>query len=45
MTVGVTTCSLGTPISEIAHLMIEKDLEAVVVLDEEGERPRLRGPG
>jgi len=36
MTVGVTTCSLGTPVSEIARLMVEKNLEAVVVLDEEG---------
>jgi predicted transcriptional regulator len=36
MTVGVTTCSLGTPVSEIARLMVEKSLEAVVVLDEEG---------
>jgi len=36
MTIGVTTCSLGTPVSEIARLMVEKSLEAVVVLDEEG---------
>ena len=36
MTVGVTTCSIGTPLSEIARLMVEKNLEAVVVLDEEG---------
>jgi predicted transcriptional regulator len=37
MTVGVTTCPLGTTVSEIARLMVEKNLEAVVVLDEEGD--------
>jgi predicted transcriptional regulator len=36
MTVGVTTCPLGTLVGEIARLMVEKNLEAVVVLDEEG---------
>jgi len=37
MTVGVTTCPLGTLLSDIARLMVEKSLEAVVVLDEEGD--------
>jgi CBS domain-containing protein len=36
MTVGVVTCSTQTPIKIIAQAMIEKDLEAVVVLDSEG---------
>ncbi len=33
MTVGVETCSLETPVKEIARLLVEKNLEAVVVLD------------
>jgi len=36
MTVGVTTCPLGTLAADVARLIVEKDLEAVVVLDEEG---------
>jgi CBS domain-containing protein len=36
MTVGVTICSLGTPVTEVARLMVEKNLEVVLVLDEEG---------
>jgi len=33
MSVGVATCSPDTLISDIARLLVEKDLEAVVVLD------------
>jgi CBS domain-containing protein len=33
MTVGVATCGPDTPIGDIARLLIEKNLEAVVVLD------------
>jgi CBS-domain-containing membrane protein len=33
MSVGVATCSPDTSISDIARLLVEKDLEAVVVLD------------
>jgi CBS domain-containing protein len=36
MTVGVVTCSTQTPIKAIAQAVMEKDLEAVVVLDSEG---------
>ena len=36
MTVGVPTCSPQTPIVDLARLMLQKDLEAVVVLDKEG---------
>lgn len=36
MTVGVVTCSTQTPIQAVAQAIIEKDLEAVVVLDSEG---------
>lgn len=35
MKVGVATCSPDTPVEEIARLLIEKELEAVVVLDPE----------
>jgi CBS domain-containing protein len=35
MTVGVSTCPPDTPVVEIARLMLEKGLEAVVVLDTE----------
>ncbi len=35
MTVGVVTCSPATPLREIAGMMVEKCLEAVVVLDPE----------
>jgi CBS domain-containing protein len=33
MTVGVATCSPETPVSEVARLLVEMGLEAVVVLD------------
>jgi CBS domain-containing protein len=33
MTVGVATCSPDTPVGDIARLLLEKSLEAVVVLD------------
>lgn len=36
MTVGVTTCSPETPLTTIAEAILEKDLEAIVVLTEEG---------
>ncbi len=36
MTVGVVTCSPKTPIKTIVKAILEKDLEAVVVLDAEG---------
>ncbi len=36
MSVGVATCPPGTPVVEIARLLVDKQLEAVVVLDEEG---------
>jgi CBS domain-containing protein len=34
MTVGVTTCPPDTPISELAQLQLEKELEEIVVLSE-----------
>lgn len=36
MTVGVITCSPDTPIIEIANVLMEKSLDAMVVLDKEG---------
>ncbi len=36
MTVGVKTCAPTTPIVDLAHFMLEQDLEAIVVLDHEG---------
>jgi CBS domain-containing protein len=36
MTVGVKTCPLGAPITEITRLLLDLDLESVVVLDAEG---------
>jgi predicted transcriptional regulator len=36
MTVGVTTCGIDTPVTTIAEAILEKDLEAIVVLAEEG---------
>lgn len=36
MTVGVLTCSTSTSITTIAQALLEKELEAVVVLDIEG---------
>jgi predicted transcriptional regulator len=37
MTVGVVTCSPETPVREIAQAILEKDIEAVVVLDPDGQ--------
>jgi CBS domain-containing protein len=36
MKVGVPTCPLTTPMIEIVRLLLDRDLEAVVVLDGEG---------
>lgn len=36
MTVGVVTCSQDTSVKTIAQAIIEKEIEAVVVLDQEG---------
>ncbi len=36
MTVGVKTCTPATPIVDLARLMLEQDLEAIVVLDHDG---------
>jgi len=36
MTVGVPTCAPDTPVSELARLMLERDVEGVIVLDHEG---------
>ncbi|MCL5998278.1 MAG: CBS domain-containing protein, partial [Chloroflexi bacterium] len=36
MSVGVATCPPDTPIVEIARLLLDKQLEGIVVLDEEG---------
>jgi CBS domain-containing protein len=36
MTVGVPTCKWDTPIVEIARFLLEKNVEAMCVLDEEG---------
>ena len=36
MTVGVLTCPPETPIVDIARVLLEKDSEAMAVLDEEG---------
>lgn len=36
MSVGVRTCALQTPLKELARLFLDEDLEAVVVLDENG---------
>jgi CBS domain-containing protein len=36
MSVGVASCALQTPISDIARLLLDKDLEAVVVMNAEG---------
>jgi predicted transcriptional regulator len=37
MSVGVQTCSADAAITDIARLLLENDLEAVVVLDEDGQ--------
>jgi predicted transcriptional regulator len=36
MTVGVVTCSEETPVADIARMILDKGLEAIVVLDEAG---------
>ena len=36
MTVGVPTCKLGTPVVEIARFLLEQNVEAMCVLDDEG---------
>ena len=36
MTVGVVTCNTHTPVKVLAQAVLDKDLEAVVVLDLEG---------
>ena len=36
MSVGVASCAMQTPIADIARLLLEKDLEAVVVMNAEG---------
>jgi predicted transcriptional regulator len=36
MTVGVPTCPPTTPITDIARLLLDNDLEGMVVLDHEG---------
>jgi len=36
MTVGVTTCPPQTPLADIARLLLDRNLEAVVVLNPEG---------
>ncbi len=36
MTVGVPTCPLTSPLIEITRALLDRDLEAVVVLNEEG---------
>lgn len=36
MTVGVLTCSPETPITELARAMLKKNLEAVIIQDQEG---------
>lgn len=36
MSVGVPTCSPETPVVDVTRLMLEKDLEAIVVLDKQG---------
>jgi len=37
MTVGVPTCKLSTPITDVASFLIENNVEEMVVLGEEGE--------
>lgn len=36
MSVGVLTCSLNTTVKELAQVLLEKELEAAVVLDDRG---------
>jgi CBS domain-containing protein len=37
MTVGVPTCKTGSTVREIARFLLDKDVEAVVVLDGDGQ--------
>lgn len=37
MTVGVPTCPPATPAADVARLLLDKDYEAVIVLDVEGQ--------
>ena len=39
MSVGVPTCSLDTPVQQVARLLISSDIDCVVVLDSEGHAP------
>lgn len=43
MTVGVQTCPPGTPVADVARLLLDRDLEAVVVLDREGHAAGIVG--
>ena len=43
MTVGVVTCGIKTPVTTIAEDILEKDIEAVVVLDDEGHALGIAG--
>ena len=36
MTVGVETCGVDTPVVDLVHLILSKDLEGIVVLNDEG---------
>jgi predicted transcriptional regulator len=36
MSVGVPTCSLQTPLQQVARLLIDTDIDCVVVIDPEG---------
>ena len=37
MTVGVVTCPPQTPLTEVAQILLEKDLEGLVVLGDDGQ--------
>lgn len=39
MSVGVPTCSPETPIVDLTRLLLERGVEAIVVLDEQGHAP------
>ena len=43
MTVGVATCPSETSVGDVARLLLEKNLEAVVVLDDEGHAAGIVG--
>lgn len=44
MTVGVPTCKWDTPIADIARYLVEHQVEALCVLDEEGHGIGVVGP-